>query len=174
MALAVVSYPKLSAKDFDWIQALRKSHDKLYLEVIEPHFTIVFPEASIDQAEFINHLKQKSIGVRSFSAIMRCSVLVKDEFSEYTHVFLVPDEGYSNIVKLHDHLYTGPLTESLRLDIPYIPHLGIANSLDSNICKALVDHLNAENFEIKGIIESMDVIWYENNQVKNLEQIQLQ
>ncbi len=43
MALLVVAYPELSKSDYDRIQAFRQMHDPLYYDVVEPHFTIVFP-----------------------------------------------------------------------------------------------------------------------------------
>ena len=53
-------------------------------------------------------------------------MIIKDVFSSLTHLFLVPNEGCSAFVILHDPLYTGSLTDSLRLDIPFISHLTIA------------------------------------------------
>jgi hypothetical protein len=85
----------------------------------------------------------------------------------------VPDEGYSEIVKLHDKLYDGPLAPELRLDIPFIPHIGIGNAIDPFACKKLADELNRKAFEIDGRIETLDVTWYEENKVETLERIEL-
>jgi hypothetical protein len=49
MALAVVSYPTLSEPDLQWIQEIRKKHDKLFYKVVDPHFTFVFPTGNIDR-----------------------------------------------------------------------------------------------------------------------------
>jgi hypothetical protein len=111
--------------------------------------------------------------IEAFNFVLRCAVLGDDAFSDLTHVFLVPDEGYSRIVKLHDRLYTGILKEELRLDIPFIPHIGISNSQNAQACKDLVDDLNAESFEVKGRVEKLDVIWYEGYQVNTIKPIAL-
>ena len=140
---------------------------------IEPHFTLVFPLTDIDRATLISHVQQSIQGVQSFEFILRCAVLSNDAFSDYTHVFLVPDEGYSKIVNLHDRLYTAVLAGKLRLDIPFIPHIGIANSLSARSCKELVDRLNRQQFELRGRIDKLDIIWSEGDLVETIESINL-
>ena len=100
-------------------------------------------------------------------------MVVKDAITEYTHTFLVPDEGYSDVVKLHDKLYIGPLASELRLDIPFIPHIGIANALEPRTFKELADDLNRQEYRIEGVIEVLDVASYENNRVTTIECIGL-
>ena len=172
-SLLVINYPTISAKDFDWIQRVQKQHDQLYWKVVDPHFTLVFPVFKLEEKAFIHHIEQTVKEIEAFNFVLRCAVLGDDAFSDLTHVFLVPDEGYSRIVKLHDRLYTGILKEELRLDIPFIPHIGISNSQNAQECKDLVDDLNAESFEVKGRVEKLDVIWYEGNQVNTIKQISL-
>jgi 2'-5' RNA ligase len=172
-SLLVISYPTISTKDFNWIQHVREQHDELYQKNVNPHFTIVFPAFNFQENAFIKHIKQAIQEIKAFNFVLRCAVLGDDAFSDYMHVFLVPDEGYSSIVKLHDRLYTGILTNKLRLDIPFVPHIGIANSRNAQRCKQLVDELNAKSFEIKGMVEKLDVIWYEDDKVDTIEQIPL-
>jgi hypothetical protein len=172
-SLLVINYPTISAKDFDWIQRVRKQNDQLYWKVVAPHFTLVFPVFKIEEEVFIHHVEQAVIEIEAFNFVLRCAVLGDDAFSDLTHVFLIPDEGYSRIVKLHDCLHTGILKEELRLDIPFIPHIGIANSQNAQACKDLVDNLNAESFVVWGRVEKLVVFWYEDNQVNTIKQISL-
>jgi 2'-5' RNA ligase superfamily len=171
--LLVVNYPTISADDFAWIQEIRQQEDELNFSSIDPHFTLVFPIIEIDRATLVSHAKQSLEGMQPFEFTLRCAVLCNDAFSKYTHVFLVPDEGYSNIVKLHDRLYTGIIADELRLDIPFIPHIGIANSLDPHHCKRLVDRLNGQHFEIQGRIDRLDVISSQGDIVETVELINL-
>lgn len=173
MSLLVLSYPTISQNDFDWIQTVRAKHDPLYYEVVAPHFTIVFAVDHMNRKEFIEHVKNQAKGFRKIAFVLRSVAVVKDALSEYTHVFLVPDQGYSEIVKLHDKLYSDQLASELRLDIPYIPHIGIGNAVDPQVCKALAVDLNRQSFAIKGRIEELDVVKYENNRVETIEQIRL-
>jgi 2'-5' RNA ligase len=171
--LLVVNYPTISANDFAWIQDIRQQEDELNFSAIDPHFTLVFPIINIDQAMLVSHVNQSLEGIKSFEFTLRCAILCNDAFSKHTHVFLVPDEGYSNIVKLHDRLYTGIIASELRLDFPFIPHIGIANSLDPHHCKRLVDQLNGQHFETRGRIDQLDVISIRGNLVKTVESIDL-
>jgi 2'-5' RNA ligase len=171
--LLVVNYPTICADDFAWIQEIREQEDELNFSVIDPHFTLVFPIVEIDRATLVNHVNRSSQGIQPFDFTIQCAVLCNDAFSKYTHVFLVPDEGYSNIVKLHDRLYTGVIASELRLDIPFIPHIGIANSLDPHHCKQLADRLNSQQFEIRGRIDRLDIITSQGDLVDSIESINL-
>jgi hypothetical protein len=173
MSLFVLGYPTITESDFHWIQSFRSDHDERYFKVVDPHFTIVFPVSTIERNTFINHVKE---GVSNFTNIdftLRCSLVVKDSFSDFTDIFLVPDEGFSRIVKLHDTLYTGILAVELRLDIPFIPHMGIGSAIDPAACKLLADQLNAQSFCISGRLEKIDIVNYENRKVETIAQFVL-
>lgn len=173
MALLVIAYPTIDKKDFRWIQSIRKEYDERYFNIVNPHFTIVFPVFNIEFDQFAGHVKKILEKFATFFFVLRCAQIVKDSFSDYTDLFLIPEEGYRLFVKLHNALYTGILEKELRLDIPYIPHIGIANSLDPLKCKSLADRINSKNIEIVGAINKIDVISYENNTVKTLTSIVL-
>lgn len=172
-SLLVINYPMIDQESFHWIQHLRQWHDELYYKTVAPHFTIVFPVFDLPETSFIQHIQQVVPEIPAFDFVLRCAALGDDAFSDYIHVFFVPDEGYSRIVKLHDRLYTGILTKELRLDIPFMPHIGIANSRNAQECKDLVDTLNATPFEIRGRVEKLDIIWYEGDRIGSIEQVAL-
>jgi len=173
MALAVVSYPSLSKKDLDWIQSVRRDHDKLYCDVIDPHITLVFPTKKLTTENFIEHITEQILQVSPFEVVFRCVILGDPTFQNRAHVFLVPDQGFSDIVLLHDRLYTGSLVDELRLDIPFIPHMGIANKFTPEECKPLIDELNSQRFEIHGIIDTIDVIDFDGESVRTIEKMDL-
>jgi hypothetical protein len=91
-----------------------------------------------------------------------------DAFLLSYHVLLVPDQGYSQVVKLHDRLYSGLFRPHLRLDIDFIPHVGIANDPDPERVKAWVDTWNREAFVFKGSIDSLTAVEYSQGILKNL------
>ncbi len=173
MSLLVLAFPEISGKDFEWIQSVRKKDDERYFKVVEPHFTIVFPVSNIEEKNFIHHVNEKVAGTGEFYFVLRCAQVVKDSFSDYYDVFLIPEEGYRIFVKLHDKLYTDILANDLRIDIPFIPHLGIANSKDPKKCKQIADSINGRNLEIFGAVKNLDVVSYENNVVKRITGIPL-
>ena len=175
MALLVLAYPELADSDFKLIQKFRKENDELFYQTVEPHFTLVFPVFGIEKQKFIKEIKSQSKGFKNINFIIRCSTINKDSFSEYYHAFLVPDEGYSNIVKLHDKLYSNELLENLRLDIDFVPHIGIGNNISATKCKFMVDSWNKKEFEIPGRIKELHIVDYdiEKNAQKTLEIISL-
>ncbi len=173
MALLVLAYPRITRADYDWMQAIRAQHDERYFSVVAPHFTLVFPVTGIEREAFGAHVRRQAAGVRGISFVLRCAIVVADDSRRFSHVFLVPDEGFGEIVRLHDRLYRGALAEELRLDMAFIPHVGVGNAADARACKRWADELNAQNFRIAGTIETLDVVWYEHGGVQTIEQIAL-
>jgi 2'-5' RNA ligase len=173
MALAAVNYPTLIKDDFEWIQSVRQEHDPLYFNVVDPHLTLVFPTDGVSERTLIEHVRRHAGASVAFEVVFRCAILGDPDFQEHAHAFLVPDEGFSDVVRLHDRLYTGPLARELRLDLPFIPHVGIANTPRPEQCKAIVDQLNAEPFEIRGRVETLDVIGYDGERVWSIEHVSL-
>lgn len=171
MALAVLNYPTLSDNDFDWIQSIRRKHDRLYYDVVNPHVSLVFPIDGIERSTLIGHVHKQARSTAPFEAVFRCAILGDPDFEDHAHAFLVPDEGFSNIVRLHDQLYTGPLADFLRLDMPFLPHVGIANTPQPEACKKIVDELNAEDFEIRARVEGLDMVEYDGSSVQTIERI---
>ncbi|MDR8394439.1 2'-5' RNA ligase family protein [Aliifodinibius sp. S!AR15-10] len=173
MALAVVNYPTLSESDFQWIQDIRKEHDNLFYGVVEPHFTLVFPTENIGLGSFTSHVKNVASKFNSFQFISRCVTVGDPDFWDHAHVFMIPDEGFSEVVKLHDAFYTGILESELRLDLPFVPHIGVASDPSPEKCKNIVDQVNQQDFEVKGIVEKLDIIEFDGESTKTIEQIVL-
>jgi hypothetical protein len=173
MSLLVLAYPQIEKKDYDWIQSFRSEHDGKYYNIVHPHFTIVFPVLDTNEKELIVHVQKATKQFKEFYFVLRCAQIVKDSFSDYTDVFLIPEEGYRLFVKLHDSLYSGILEKDLRLDIPFIPHLGIANNRDPYVCKDLADKLNKKGIEILGSISKLDIVSYEDDKISTLKEIYL-
>lgn len=173
MALTVVAYPELSPRDYSWIQSIRKERDLLFYPSIAPHFTLVYPAIGLETDSCIQHIRKKCENVKSFKFTLRSAMLYKDFFSDDSHVFLLPDEGTSPLIKLHDQLYTGVLASKLRLDIPFIPSIAIANSSDPLALKKFIDTLNSQNIQIQGKVSVLDVAVYERNHLTTVERIRL-
>jgi hypothetical protein len=146
MSYLLIAYPDLAVDDYNKIQEYRKINDPLFFNVVDPHFTFVFPVFDMGEASFISEVKDKSKEFTKVDFTICCATITKDSFSDYYYLLLVPDEGYSRIVKMHDKLYSDKLKDNLRLDIDFTPHMGIADSLDKYECKKMVDEWNANNF----------------------------
>lgn len=173
MAYLVVAYPKLEQSDFDFIQNYRKQNDPRYFSVIEPHITLIFPINDIEKDSFVGEVKGKIAGIKPFDVAFNVATINQNDDGEYYHEFLVPDTGYSNIVKLHDKLYSGLFAPHLRFDIDFIPHIGIGNSDEAQISKQRIDELNAKGISIPSRVDSVDVIEYKDGAVTTVEKIKL-
>ena len=173
MSLLVLAYPQIEKKDFEWIQSFRAKHDERYFNIVNPHFTLVFPVFDANEGDFIKHAEKISKKFNEYYFVLRCAQIVKDSFSDYTDVFLIPEEGYRIFVKLHDALYTDLLASHLRLDIPFIPHMGIANNIDAVKCKKTADEINSKNIEIVGAVNKLDIVDYQKNSLKTIKEIYL-
>jgi hypothetical protein len=66
MALTVVNYPTLSDDHFARIQSVRRERDRLYVDVIDPHFTLVFPTDAVSEATLIDHVQQHARATAPF------------------------------------------------------------------------------------------------------------
>lgn len=173
MSLLLVAYPELNRDDYDWIQAIRIQHDS-HISLIEPHVTLVFPTHITDSATFIDHVRAAAQSWSRFTVAIRCAVVVKDAFSPKSHLFLVPDEGYSMLVKLHDALYCGVLAPELSFESAYIPHLTIGDHLDPHTLKHTADAINKQNRCIFGHMTTLDVLQYEHGAIQTIQTIPLQ
>lgn len=172
MNLHVIAYPELAVADYETIQSFRRDYNSLYT-VIEPHFTIVFAVANMTPTDFTEEVRQRVKDIDAIPFCLRCAAINKDAFSNNYDAFLVPDEGFSRISRLHDRLYSKKLLAHHRLDIPYIPHISIGNSPDAQAIKRIVDQWNEKDFAICGKIAALDIIKYERRVVATLTRISL-
>ena len=85
---------------------------------------------------------------------------------KYAHIFLVPDEGFGHLIRLHDRLYSDRLNSELRLDIPFIPHLTVGSGLELQKAKALSDQLNAKAFQVEFELNELFVVKIEDQKIK--------
>ena len=173
ISLLVLAYPELTIKDRNWIDNFRKKHDPLFYGIVDPHFTIVFPTFGIEQNDFVAEVEEKSKKIHKFDFTIRCALMNNDRLSDYYYIFLSPDEGNSNIVKMHDILYSGKLRKTLRLDIDFFSHIAIGSTKDEDKCKELIDYVNNSDITINGSINSLNIISYGDKKIENIKEIRL-
>ncbi|MGB4762212.1 MAG: 2'-5' RNA ligase family protein [Candidatus Saccharimonas sp.] len=173
MAYLVVAYPKLEQTDFNWIQTYREQNDSRYFSVIKPHFTLVFAIHDINKEDFVNEVKDKIAAIEPFDFEIKVATINQNDDGKYYHEFLVPDTGYSNIVKLHNKLYAGLFAQHLRYDIDFIPHIGIGNSDEVQLSKQRIDELNARGLSVVGRVNNIDIIEFTDGKVIPIETLEL-
>ncbi|MCY1505986.1 2'-5' RNA ligase superfamily protein [compost metagenome] len=160
-----LAYPCLSAPDAGFIEDFRRQHDGQH-PLTKAHFTIAFGCAGIDEQAYLKHVEEvaRSLGPISFAC--RYAMLGADTAQAYA--YLVPDEGYSGLSRLHDAAYRQLLAPTLRLDIPYVPHITIGSSSNRALMKSLCDELNRGNIDIRGSVDHLTVAALENGVLTDL------
>jgi len=172
MSLVVIADPKLPQPLRRQIEAIRQQHDPNFKRV-PAHFTLVFPSRTVDEAALTAHVRivvEKTARIRF---CLRTALLVKDLLTEVFHVYLVPEEGFSALVRLHDQLYTGPLSGSLRLELPFIPHITVGAFRDGVSGKKLADELNSQGLEMAGELDTISVFRFDDGALTLLDEINL-
>jgi hypothetical protein len=168
VSLLVIGYPELSPADLAWIQTIRKEHDP-HFELVGPHFTLVFATEKLSRDELTAHVHSQTGDFGSVSFVLRSSIVVKDVADGSSYLFLVPDEGYRQIVRLHDLLYTGSMADEPRLDIPFIPHVTAGIFENAGQSGAVADSLNSQGFQIEGQLSVVDVVSYDNDRIVTVQ-----
>ncbi|MEM7127100.1 MAG: 2'-5' RNA ligase family protein [Chloroflexota bacterium] len=174
MTLLVLAYPELANDDYKGIQELRRDHDELHYHLVEPHFTLVFPLPEAWQVDDLTaEVTKQARSVQPFEFTIRCATLNKNAFNDLYHAFLVPDEGYSHIVKLHNALYGDKLFPQWALQVDFIPHIRIGSSTDPLGCLQVVENWNRLNLELSGTVSTLDIVNHENETVQTLKRVSL-
>ena len=151
-ALEVIAKPKFGKPEIEWLMHAReeRAHSSG-----PPAFTLVFPGTGSSTDDVVHHLEAVCAMTARIRFCLRSALIVPD--LNRFHVFLVPDEGFGAIVRLHDRLHVGPLADCLRPDVPYIPHLTIASTGDLNLARRTKASLNAHDLAIAGRIDEIEV-----------------
>lgn len=155
--LFTFAYPKLSEEDTLFIEDVRRRHDGHH-ERVRAHFTMVFGRFDADEGAYLEHVREVARLSQPTSFVCRYAMLGADDEAARAYAFLVPDEGYSGISRLHDALYRRELAPFMQLDIPYVPHITLGSSADRGAMKDCCDELNEAALSIHGSVEALTVI----------------
>jgi len=153
-ALEVVAKPEFGKADLDWLMQLRKIRTH---GTETPSFTVVFPGAEAPTPQIVKHVEKMCAGTARIRFCLRSALVVPEHKMGWFHVFLVPDEGFGAIIRLHERLHSGPLACCLRPDIPYIPHVTVASSTEFESARQTMASLNAKDLAITGRLDELEV-----------------
>jgi 2'-5' RNA ligase len=165
--LYTLAYPSLSLRDQHFIDAYREKHDAAFRDVVAPHFTMLFGCDSVPPVKYEAHVLDVAARAAQIRFVCRYAMTCNDVDNDNYYAFLVPEEGYSAIARLHDELYRGVMAPFLRLDAPYIPHIAVATAKDAQHILQLCSELNSKGLEIEGRIEALTVCSYAEGKIYN-------
>jgi 2'-5' RNA ligase len=152
-ALEVVAKPEFGKAELEWLTQLREKRAHSWGP---PAFTLVFPGA--DSADrVVRHVRTIGAATPRIRFCLRSAMIVPEAKTGWYHVFLVPDEGFGAIIRLHDRLHSGPLACCWRPDVPYIPHVTVASTREIDDARETMASLNARVLAIIGNVSEIEV-----------------
>jgi len=152
--LEVVARPRFDKTDLDWLADIRARRTG---SRGPPYFTLVFPGAQMEPAPFAALIRAQAEKLPRIRFHLRSALVVPEHSVHRFHVFLIPDEGFGAILRLHDALHVGPIEACLRPETPYLPHITVATSGDFTAARKIAAQLNAGGIDIGGVIETLEV-----------------
>ena len=169
-SLEVIARPHFDKADLAWLTDIRSRRAG---SRGAPYFTLVFSTNDIAAEAFTKTVRDRAKTVHPIRFRLRSALVVPEPVVGRFHVFLIPDEGFGAILKLHDALHTGPIKGALRQDSPYLPHITVATMADHAAARALAFSLNQGDIDIHGHIDALLVETRTGEVVKPLAEIPL-
>lgn len=147
-----VAIPKWNADAQASVQRFRRAHDPQF-GLIHPHFTLVFG-AALEEEAYVAHVRAVARVAKPLAFSLSHAMLY------YTgngpaHVYLVASEGAAGLTRLYRQLHGGPMTQWLRLDKPFVPHITIAAVDDPAKALQIADEWNAQDFCLSGEVDAL-------------------
>jgi 2'-5' RNA ligase len=109
-------------------------------------------------ATLLPEVEKVVIGHPPFRIEITQAVAQRDPLASRSHVFLVPSVGGEEISALHERLYEGPLRPHRRREIPYVPHITVAQKASHAECLELADALSRRRIFLSGLIDQIHVV----------------
>ena len=163
MILAIICPLNIAPEQRAWIESVRALHGPQHHEV-EAHFTLVFPTDKVSLVGTSEHAEEVARRMSSISFRLADVRAVRDHDASRSHVFLTPDQGDSEIRALHDALYVGELSSSLRADISYVPHVTVASFAEHSAAEKLCDAIG--RIEIPGYLHALDIMSVDDRRIR--------
>jgi hypothetical protein len=152
-ALEVVAKPEFGKAEFEWLTHLRQTRAH---SAGVPAFTLVFPGAESTE-DVVKQVQTTCANTPRIRFCLRSAIVAPEARMGLYHVFLVPDEGFGAIIRLHQRLHVGALACCLQRDMPYIPHLTVASTDDFGAARQTMAVLNSKELAISGRIDEVEV-----------------
>lgn len=153
-SLEVIARPHFDKADLAWLTDIRSRRAG---SRGPPYFTLVFPGVQMEPHAFANQIRSNVADIPRIRFRLRSALVVPEHAVGRFHVFLIPDEGFGAILKLHDVLHVGPIEAAIRPETPYLPHITVATSADRAEARKVAQALNQGGIDISGHIDALTV-----------------
>ncbi|HVT70046.1 MAG TPA: 2'-5' RNA ligase family protein [Trebonia sp.] len=169
-SLEVIARPHFDKADVAWLTDIRSRRAG---SRGAPYFTLVFAGADLPPADFAKAIRANARDFHPVRFRLRSALVVPEPVVRRYHVFLVPDEGFAAILKLHDGLHRGPIKPALRQDTAYLPHITVATASDYQTARDLALSLNRGDIDIPGRIDALQVERRTGDVIKTVAEVPL-
>ena len=169
-SLEVIARPHFDKDDLAWLTDIRSRRAG---SRGAPYFTLVFPGADLTPKQFADRIRASVKEIPRIRFRLRSALVTPEPMVRRFHVFLIPDEGFGAIHRLHDRLHEGPIEAALRHDAPYLPHITVATTADYAAARKLAQALNQGGIDIPGHIESLEVEHRSGEVIRKVAEIPL-
>lgn len=156
-ALYAIAFPELPEHAQKWLADICKLYQNRATVRVDAHFTLVFGCDAVAPDEFTNHVAAIARAAAPIAFVCRRAVVHFEESIAAWYVFLIPEEGSAEILQLHDRLYSGVLSAHLRADLPYVPHITIAQGCTESEARALCARVESDEVELRGTLRAVVV-----------------
>ncbi|NLD55007.1 MAG: 2'-5' RNA ligase family protein [Burkholderiaceae bacterium] len=169
--LYTLAYPFLAPDDAARIEAIRQAYDPRH-RTVPPHFTLVFGCSAVPNSAYTTHVRGVCRAMPPLRFVCR-RAMPWFEREGLAYLFLVPDEGYGDLCRLHDALNGGVLAPHLRRDIPFVPHITIGAGPDRRAVRDWSREVNRRPLEIAGSVAALTIATAKADGVSDLVRLPL-
>ena len=169
-SLEVIARPHFDKDDLAWLTDIRSRRAG---SRGPPYFTLVFPGVDLTPKAFADRIRVNAHDIPRIRFRLRSALVVPEHTVGRFHVFLIPDEGFGAILRLHDALHAGPIETALRPETPYLPHITVATTTDPAAARKVAQALNQGGLDIHGHIDALEVERRDGEVIKRVAEIPL-
>ena len=126
-SLEVIARPHFDKADLAWLTDLRSRRAG---SRGAPYFTLVFTAGDMTPADFVAAVRPVAKRFHAMRFRLRSALVTPEPTVGRFHIFLIPDEGFGAILRLHNALQSAPIDAVARVDSPYLPHVIVGTASD--------------------------------------------
>lgn len=170
MSLEVIARPHFDKDHLAWLTDIRSRRAG---SRGPPYFTLVFPGVALEPRDFVATIRANAEEIPRIRFRLRSALVVPEHTVARFHVFLIPDEGFGAILRLHDLLHQGPIETAMRPETPYLPHITVATTSTHHEARKVAQALNQGGIDIHGHIDALQVEHRVGEVIKEIAEIPL-
>lgn len=154
-----LALPDFDARDALRVEAVRRQYDPVGAARVAAHVTIGFGVETIPRDDLSALIRRVADAAAPFEVSFHTVELGHDHRNPHGYAFWMPSAGRTEFFALHDHLHSDPtLAYPINRDVPYRPHITLAERPDADSAQLVVDALNRERLTAHGRVTHLSLV----------------